>query len=76
MDERMLHDVVQWGTGTAARVPGFEVAGKTGTTSEFRDAWFVGFSAEFVAAVWVGNDDFTPMREVKGGRCRPRFGRA
>jgi penicillin-binding protein 1A len=64
----MLHGVVEWGTGTGARVPGHEVAGKTGTTSEFRDAWFVGFSAEYVACVWVGNDDFTPMREVTGGR--------
>jgi penicillin-binding protein 1A len=63
----ILYDVAQWGTGAAARVPGHQVAGKTGTTSEFRDAWFVGYSARLVTGVWVGNDDFTPMRDVTGG---------
>lgn len=63
----MMYDVVQAGTGTAARVPGHEVAGKTGTTSDFKDAWFVGFSADLVTAVWVGNDDSTPMKHVTGG---------
>jgi penicillin-binding protein 1A len=63
----LLYDVVQSGTGTAARVPGHEVAGKTGTNSEFRDAWFVGYSADFVTGVWVGNDDYSPMVDVTGG---------
>ncbi len=63
----MLFDVVQSGTGTAARVPGHEVAGKTGTTSDFKDAWFVGFSPDLVTGVWVGNDDSTPMKHVTGG---------
>ena len=43
-------------------MPGHEVAGKTGTTSDFKDAWFVGFSADLVTGVWVGNDDSTPMQ--------------
>src|SRR6185295_3750174 len=64
----ILYDVVQRGTGTAARVPGHEVAGKTGTTSDFKDAWFVGYSADLVAGVWIGNDDARPMRHVTGGK--------
>ena len=64
---QMMYQVVQAGTGRGAAVPGHEVAGKTGTSADFRDAWFVGFSPELVTAVWVGNDDFTPMKKVTGG---------
>jgi len=64
---QMLRAVVSSGTGTRARVAGFDVAGKTGTTSDYRDAWFVGYTGGFVAAVWVGKDDNTPMRRVTGG---------
>jgi penicillin-binding protein 1A len=63
----MLYQVVQWGTGRAANVPGREVAGKTGTSTDFHDAWFVGFSAQLVTGVWVGNDDSSPMKNVTGG---------
>ena len=63
----MLFDVVLSGTGRGAAVRGREVAGKTGTSADFRDAWFIGFSPELVAGVWVGNDDFTPMKKVTGG---------
>lgn len=63
----MMYQVVQWGTGRSAAVPGHEVAGKTGTSADYRDAWFIGFSPEFVTGVWVGNDDFTPMKKVTGG---------
>jgi penicillin-binding protein 1A len=63
----MLFDVVLSGTGRGAALRGREVAGKTGTSAEFRDAWFIGYSAELVTGVWVGNDDFTPMKKVTGG---------
>jgi len=63
----LLYRVVANGTGTAARLPGREVAGKTGTTQDSRDGWFVGFTTDFVAAVWLGNDDNSPMRKVTGG---------
>jgi membrane peptidoglycan carboxypeptidase len=63
----MLFHVVTSGTGTAARLPDREAAGKTGTTQDYRDAWFVGFTSDYVASVWVGNDDNRPMRKVTGG---------
>jgi membrane peptidoglycan carboxypeptidase len=64
----MLYQVVQAGTGTGARLGSREAAGKTGTSQAYRDAWFVGFTTDFVAGVWVGNDDNSPMRDVTGGR--------
>ena len=63
----MMYQVVQAGTGRGAAVPGHEVAGKTGTSADYRDAWFVGFSPELVTGVWVGNDDFSPMKKITGG---------
>jgi len=63
----MLHDVVQSGTGRRARVDGHMIAGKTGTTNDFRDAWFVGYAPDRVTAVWVGNDDNSTMAKVTGG---------
>jgi membrane peptidoglycan carboxypeptidase len=62
----LLASVVNEGTGRAARVSG-TVFGKTGTTQEHRDAWFVGFSGDLVVGVWVGNDDNTPTKGVTGG---------
>lgn len=56
-----------FGTGGRARIPNWTVAGKTGTSQESRDAWFVGFTAAYVGGVWVGNDDDTPMKRVTGG---------
>jgi membrane peptidoglycan carboxypeptidase len=63
----MLYGVVTQGTGRSAALPGREVAGKTGTTQDYRDAWFVGFTPDYVTGVWVGNDDNSPMRNVTGG---------
>ena len=62
----MLEDTLVEGTGWRAQMPGF-VAGKTGTSSDYRDAWFVGFTRDLVVGVWVGNDDGTPMQQVSGG---------
>ena len=64
---RMLRQVVASGTGGRARIGGYDIAGKTGTTSDYKDAWFVGYTGGFVTAVWVGKDDNTPMRKVTGG---------
>ncbi len=73
--QSMLRAVVRSGTGRAARMDGTE-AGKTGTSQGFRDAWFIGFSGDLVAGVWVGNDDGRPMREVTGGGLPARIWRA
>jgi penicillin-binding protein 1A len=63
----MMRGVIASGTGTRAAVKGYDLAGKTGTTSDYRDAWFIGYTGGFVTAVWVGKDDNTPMRKVTGG---------
>jgi len=63
----MLYGVVTEGTGRSALIPGHEAAGKTGTTQDYRDAWFVGFTPDYVTCVWVGNDNNKPMRNVTGG---------
>ena len=62
----MLQDVVQHGTGTHANI-GRPAAGKTGTTDNYHDAWFVGYTPDLVAGVWVGNDDNTSMGMMTGG---------
>ncbi len=55
------------GTGGKAKIPGWMVAGKTGTSQDWRDAWFIGFTGAYVGGVWVGNDDDSPMVKVTGG---------
>ena len=63
----MMRAVVLNGTGTSAFVSGLYTAGKTGTTQDYRDAWLVGEAGPDIVAVWVGNDDNTPMKKVYGG---------
>jgi penicillin-binding protein 1A len=66
--------VVEGGTGRAAQLDR-PAAGKTGTSTDFRDAWFVGYTADLVAGVWIGNDDATPMKRVTGGGIPARLWR-
>ncbi|HYN88969.1 MAG TPA: PBP1A family penicillin-binding protein, partial [Ardenticatenaceae bacterium] len=63
----MLNKVVEEGTGKRAMLEGIPVAGKTGTTNGYKDAWFVGYTGNLVASVWYGNDDSTPMNDMTGG---------
>ncbi len=63
----MMNQVVEVGSGRRAKLPDREAAGKTGTTQAARDAWFLGFSADYVAGVWMGYDDNTPLKGVTGG---------
>ncbi len=63
----MLRTVVTSGTGRRAAIAGRDIAGKTGTSQDYRDAWFIGYSAQLVAGVWAGNDDNAPTRRMTGG---------
>ena len=63
----MMYQVVHGGTGSRAKLPDRDAAGKTGTTQAARDAWFLGFTADYVAGVWMGYDDNTPLTGVTGG---------
>jgi len=63
----MLHQTFVIGTAKKGEIPGWDTAGKTGTTQEFRDAWFIGFTGSLVAGVWLGNDDGDPTKRVSGG---------
>lgn len=71
----MLAQVVREGTGRRAD-PGYFAAGKTGTSNQYRDAWFVGFTERFVAGVWLGNEMNTPMNKVTGGGLPAEIWRA
>jgi penicillin-binding protein 1A len=67
MMNAMMRETVTTGTGRRADLPGWPVAGKTGTSQDFRDAWFIGFTSQVVAGVWLGNDDNTPTKKITGG---------
>jgi penicillin-binding protein 1A len=71
----MLNAALVFGTGKRAALPMHPACGKTGTAQEFRDAWFVGYTAHFVAGVWVGNDDRRAMKRVMGGTLPARIWR-
>ncbi len=67
MMNAMMNQTTVSGTARTVRLPGWIVAGKTGTSQDFRDAWFVGYTGRFIAGVWLGNDDGTPTRRLTGG---------
>ncbi|MBV9694423.1 MAG: hypothetical protein JO261_12050 [Alphaproteobacteria bacterium] len=69
----LMTETVSTGTGKAARLDDRPSAGKTGTSQDFRDAWFVGFTADLVCGVWIGNDDNTPMKHATGGGLPARI---
>ncbi len=66
MMNHMLEQTIITGTGRRAELPGWDAAGKTGTSQDYRDAWFVGYTAHFVTAVWLGNDDSSPTKKASG----------
>jgi penicillin-binding protein 1A len=70
---RLMSETVTTGTGKAARLDERPSAGKTGTTQDFRDAWFVGFTADLVTGVWIGNDNNSPMVKATGGGLPARI---
>ncbi len=63
----MMQETLLTGTARKAELPGWQAAGKTGTSQDFRDAWFIGYTSYLVAAVWLGNDDDSPTKKVSGG---------
>lgn len=67
MMNAMMRETLLTGSGRRAAIPGWDAGGKTGTTQDFRDAWFAGYTARLVTAVWLGNDDNTAMKRVSGG---------
>ena len=67
MMNAMMRETLISGTAKKAEIPGWMAAGKTGTSQDYRDAWFIGYTAHLVTGVWLGNDDGTPTKHVTGG---------
>jgi penicillin-binding protein 1A len=67
MMNSMMEETLLTGTARKAELPGWQAAGKTGTSQDFRDAWFVGYTSRLVAGVWLGNDDSSPTKKTSGG---------
>ena len=63
----MMQETLLTGTARKAEIPGWMAAGKTGTSQDFRDAWFIGYTANLVTGVWLGNDDNSPTKKATGG---------
>ena len=63
----MMQQTIAIGTARKAQLPGWQAAGKTGTSQDFRDAWFIGYTGRLVTGVWLGNDDGAPTKKVTGG---------
>src|SRR6185437_9986039 len=67
MMNEMMQETLLIGTARKAELPGWQAAGKTGTSQDWRDAWFIGYTSYLVAGVWLGNDDNSPTKRVSGG---------
>ena len=67
MMNAMMRETLVSGTAQKAQLPGWPAAGKTGTSQDFRDAWFIGYTGHLVTGVWVGNDDSSPTKKATGG---------
>ena len=67
MMNTMMQETLTIGTAHKAELPGWQAAGKTGTSQDFRDAWFIGYTGHLVAGVWLGNDDASPTKKATGG---------
>ncbi len=67
MMNAMLQETLRTGTARKAELPGWQAAGKTGTSQDFRDAWFVGYTSHLITGVWLGNDDNSPTKKASGG---------
>jgi penicillin-binding protein 1A len=67
MMNTMMQETLLSGTARKAEIPGWMAAGKTGTSQDFRDAWFIGYTAQLVTGVWLGNDDNSPTKKATGG---------
>jgi penicillin-binding protein 1A len=62
----MMRETLTVGTARKAELPGWPAAGKTGTSQDFRDAWFIGYTSHLITGVWIGNDDSTPTKKATG----------
>ncbi|WP_426426432.1 transglycosylase domain-containing protein [Bradyrhizobium genosp. A] len=67
MMNTMMRETLISGTAKKAEIPGWQAAGKTGTSQDYRDAWFIGYTANLVTGVWLGNDDNSPTKKATGG---------